>query len=288
MTKTGKEDGKQNDDHCGIIQFWEKLAKYVCYSRITLGKRAIQRCVSKDFVTWTKPVLIRYDKDTLDEEMYTNGIQPYPRAPHILLGFPSRFLPARKRVPEHPRPGLSGGLFMTSRDGLNWRRWPEDFLRPGLHEGRWIERTNMQAWGMLFTRSGMTEQADEISLYANESYRTRQAGLRRYTLRMDGFVSLYARMQGGEMVTKPFTFKGKELVINYSTSTAGSIRVEIQDANGARQEGFALGSCPPIYGDSIEEVVAWQGGSNLSRLAGKPIRLRFELKDAHLYSMRFR
>ncbi len=177
---------------------------------------------------------------------------------------------------------------MSSRDGLHWRRWPEDFIRPGRHKGRWVDRTNMQAHGLLFTRSGMTAGPDEISLYARESSRSRQVGLRRYTLRIDGFVSVYARMKGGEMVTKPFVFKGKELVMNYSTSTGGGIRVEIQDENGTPRKGYALGSCPPIYGDSIEEVVAWQGGSDLSALAGKPIRLRFELKDADLYSIRFR
>ena len=271
------------------VAFWDSLRKeYVCYSRITLAVRSIQRSVSKDFRKWTKPMLLRYEKGTPDEELYTNGIQPYARAPHIYLGFPNRFQPTRKRVAEHPKLGVSGGLFMSSRDGLHWRRWPEEFIRPGLHKGRWIDRVNMQAVGLLFTRSGLTRQPDEISLYARESAGSKQLGLRRYTLRVDGFVSVYARMKGGRMVTKPFVFKGKQLFMNYATSTGGGIRVEIQDKDGRPLKGYALGSCPPIYGDAIEEAVAWQSGSDLSKLAGKPIRLRFELKDADLYSIRFR
>jgi len=123
--------------------------------------------------------------------------------------------------------------------------------------------------------------------------------MRRYTLRIDGFVSANAKYTGGELVTKPLTFDGKELVINYSTSAVGSIRVEIQDKDGKTISGFAMDDCPEIYGDEIEKVVKWKSGSDLSSLKGvdqtrfltdpsKAIRLRFALKDADLYSIRFR
>ena len=271
------------------VAFWDGVRReYVCYSRIMLKKRTIQRCVSKDFIHWTRPELIRYGKDTPEEEMYTNGVQPYPRAPHIFVGFPNRFMPARKRVSAHPADGVSGGLFMSSRDGFHWSRWAEEFIRPGLHKDRWVDRVNMQALGMLFGKSGMTDGIDEIQIYTVEGSKSENAGLRRYTLRVDGFVSVYARMTGGEMVTNPLVFKGKELVMNFATSTAGSIRVEIQGEDGTPLDGYSLESCPEIYGDAIEEVVAWEGGSDVGKLAGKPVRLRFELKDADLYSVRFR
>ena len=94
--------------------------------------------------------------------------------------------------------------------------------------------------------------------------------------------------QGGEFVTKPLIFKGSKLEINYSTSAAGSIRVEIQDKDGNPIPGNTLAECHQIFGDEIERTVAWKGGENLKPLAGKPIRLRFELKDADLFSFRFR
>jgi hypothetical protein len=80
---------------------------------------------------------------------------------------------------------------------------------------------------------------------------------------------------------------GKELVINFSTSAAGSIRVEIQDGQGKPIDGFSLAESPEIYGDEIERIVIWEGGSDLGKLAGKPVRLRFVLKDADLFSIRF-
>jgi hypothetical protein len=57
---------------------------------------------------------------------------------------------------------------------------------------------------------------------------------------------------------------------------------------GGVQPGFTLADCPQIYGDQIEQVVAWKGTADVSRLAGNPVRLRFVLKDADLYALRFR
>ena len=58
--------------------------------------------------------------------------------------------------------------------------------------------------------------------------------LRRYTLRIDGFVSLHAPLVGGELVTKPLMFTGGRLLLNVSTSAAGAVRVEMQDAGASR------------------------------------------------------
>jgi len=78
------------------------------------------------------------------------------------------------------------------------------------------------------------------------------------------------------------------LVINFSTSAAGSVRVEIQNSQGKAMKGFALADSEEIYGDEIEHIVSWTGGSDLSKFAAKPIRLRFLMKDADLYALHFR
>ena len=105
---------------------------------------------------------------------------------------------------------------------------------------------------------------------------------------MDGFVSVNAPMSGGELITKPLTFTGNKLILNFSSSAAGDIRVEIQDAKGKPLHGFLLEDCPPVFGDTLERTVTWENGSDLSSLEGKPIRLRFVLKDADLFSLRFK
>jgi len=115
----------------------------------------------------------------------------------------------------------------------------------------------------------------------------RPAYLRRYTLRIDGFVSLQAPLSGGEALTKPLRFQGDRLMLNYSTSAAGSVRVEIRDAGGQALPGVALEDCAELYGDSLEQAVLWKSGTSLGALAGKPVRLRLELRDADLFSLRF-
>ena len=52
--------------------------------------------------------------------------------------------------------------------------------------------------------------------------------------------------------------------------------------------GFSLEESEEIFGDSINQVAHWGGGSDLGELAGRPIRIRVVLKDADLYSIQFR
>ena len=281
------------------LAFWDTTRnRYVDFHRgFTEGVRAIMTCTSTNFINWTEPVWLEYSGIPLEavhevtaersEHLYTNQITPYYRAPHIFMGFPKRFMPSR-RVLEHRYNGVSDAVFMTSRDGLNFKRWGEALIRPGFQKERWGNRNNMIAWGILETKSDIPGTPNELSIYSMEGYyQGESCQMRRFTLRIDGFVSVQAPLNGGEVVTKPLLFAGKELVINFSTSAAGSVRVEIQNAKGEAIEGFTLDDSAEIYGDEIEKLVTWKNGSDLSRLAGKPIRLRFVMKDADLYSMQF-
>jgi hypothetical protein len=170
---------------------------------------------------------------------------------------------------------------MCSRDGLHFRRYVEAFIRPGLDPSNWTERNMMPATGLIAT------SPEEISIYYVENYRHDTCRLRRGTLRTDGFVSMSAGYPGGELVTKPLTFEGSKLVINYETSAAGSVRVELQDDEGRPLPGFALDDCPAIFGNETQHIVAWKAGADLTGLAGKPVKLRFALVDADVYSLRF-
>ena len=81
--------------------------------------------------------------------------------------------------------------------------------------------------------------------------------------------------------------EGKDLILNVSTSAAGSVRIEIQDQAGDPIEGFSMDDAPEIFGDSLELVAPWKDGRDLAELAGLPIRLRIALRDADLYAFRF-
>lgn len=269
------------------------------------GVRAIRTATSRDFLRWSKPADVTYT-DSPVEELYTNQVKPYHRAPHVLIGFPTRYLdrdwsPSMKALPElehrqwraraNGRYGtaLTEGLFMAGRDGVTFKRWNEAFLRPGIERpGTWNYGQQYIGWHIVETRSALQGAPNELSLYATESYWTGQSSaLRRYTLRMDGFVSVNASMKGGEIATKPVQFQGEVLQLNFSSSAAGDIRVEIQDAQGKAIPGFALDDCLPLFGDSPSRRVEWKSGTDVSKMAGQAVRLRFVLRDADLFAFQF-
>ena len=300
------------------LAFWDATAGvYRAYFRtftagVTTGKvwkpegyRAIRTATSRDFQTWENQADLTY-KDSPAEHLYTNQVAPYFRAPHILIGFPSRYVErgwsdSMRALPElelreqraaaHLRYGtaLTEGLLMASRDGVHFERWNEAFLRPGPERPKtWLYGHQFIAWHAVETKSSLPGAPNELSLYASEgSWHGKGNAIRRYTLRLDGFVSVAAPLSGGELFTKPLTFVGDKLTLNFATSAAGDIRIEIQDADGAPIPGFTLDDCPPVFGDAIERTVTWKDGNEVGKLAGKPVRLRFVLRDADLYSFRF-
>ena len=85
----------------------------------------------------------------------------------------------------------------------------------------------------------------------------------------------------------PLTFSGNRLIVNYATRPGGSLRVELQDAAGKPVSSFTLKDCHLQYGDQLDRMVSWQSGAGVSELRGQPLRLRFKLKDADLYSFQF-
>jgi hypothetical protein len=303
---TGHFDSQNN-------AWWDPLRKhYWCFLRsFHDGVRDIRVSTSTDFRNWSPPTMLKYG-DAADDPLYTNGIVACERAPHLLLGFPTRYIERaegpslaalpdwehrQKRMKLEKRYGtaITDGQFMTSRDGINFRRWDESFLTPGPErKHNWTYGDCYQGLGLIETPSDDPDAPPEISLYATEDNWKRATRLRRYTLRVDGFVSLHARqaqpagrIAPGEMLTKPLSFAGKTLTLNFATSAAGSVRVELQTTHGKPLPGYALADCDELFGDTLDRTVTWKGNPDVSAHAGQPIRLRFVLADADIYSMQF-
>ena len=265
------------------LAFWDPERKlYVEYHRQCRdGFRDILTATSPDFVTWPEPEFLEYG-DAAKEHLYTNAITPYFRAPHIYLGFPNRLMEQRQKIADAPGgAGVNDGLLMSSRDMIHFERWPEAFIYPALDDENWTDRNNYVAWGII----PLNER--EIGIYSTDHYRHATARLWLNTLRTDGFASVYAPMAGGQLLTRPFTFTGQHLEINYATSAAGSLRFALCDEAGDALPGFTLGDSEVLFGNELAHVVKWRGGSDVSALAGRTVRLRVNLKDADLFSLRF-
>lgn len=281
------------------IGFWSASEQcYLCYFRTAKkGVRWVARATSQDFLTWTKPVEMSFG-DAPAEHIYINQTQPYFRAPHIYVATAARFNPGRRALTdeqvkeidiENPLnyDGLknddSDAVLMSSRGGNVYdRTFLESFIRPGTDPRNWVARANYPALGVVPTGP------DEMSVYVGRRYGQPSIFIERLALRTDGFASVHAPYRPGELITKPLQFAGQELEVNVATSAAGFLQVEIQDPDGKPFPGFAMADCPEIIGDQIARVVYWKNGADVSTLAGKAVRLRYLLKDADLYSFRFR
>lgn len=277
------------------VPFWSEAdGKYWCYFRVFKdGIRRIARTCSDDFEHWGPAELMEYSQGPL-EHMYTNQTSPYFRAPQYHLAISARFFPERRvlspeqaeKIKVHPNyfSDCSDAVLMSVRAGAGpvyERLFLDGFLKPGLGLENWVSRTNYPALNVLPTGEG------RISFYVNQNYGQPTAHLRRYSLRTDGFTAVHTGAEGGELKTKGVTFSGKELMLNFATSAAGSVKVELQDEDRKAIPGFSAEECQEMIGSDLDRVVIWKGGSDVSKLAGKTVRIKFLMKDAELFAFRF-
>jgi hypothetical protein len=301
MTNQGKFDTLN-------IAFWDRQRKrYWAYIRdfhnvpgndLNAGIRDIRWMTSPDFKTWTTPELLDFGSGE-DVPLYTNVVQPYYRADHIFVGFPSRYvekkawtpnfdqLPGvarrKQRMAVSPRYGLTvtDCVFMSSRDGKTWKRWDEAFMTPGPErEYNWVYGDCYPALGMIETPSALPYAPPELSLYTFENHWSGlPALLRRHSLRIDGFVSYRAAYRPCTVALQPFVFDGRRLTLNFATSAAGWVAVRLRGA------GQTLRSVE-LVGDSLDRPVAFEGGE-VAALRGRPVTMEIEMRDADIYSFRF-
>ncbi len=274
------------------ISFWSESEQcYVAYYRTwkvgvegvildfpQYGMRWMSRSVSDDFINWSEPVEIIPDNGCY-EHIYTTQTAPYFRAPHIYIAPATRFVPTGRDTFKN----TVDIALMTSRPGtvVFNRTFMESFIRPGLDQQRWTNRSNY------ITLNIVPVNDEQMVMYVFGIHNI----LRRLVLRMDGLASVNAGYGGGEL-TRPFAFKGDRLEINAATSSVGSVAVELQTAAGQPIKGYSLADCAHLNGDKISWTVGWKRDgenteSDVSRFAGKPVRLHFVIKDADLYSFKF-
>jgi hypothetical protein len=234
--------------------------------------------------------------------VYVPKADKYPWAPDTYFAFPVMYFdyeeplqPETRRILyEDKSRGLGSGNVETqvavSRDGVHWKRFPSPaYIQVGTYEGRSLHQ--------IYIAEGMVRRGDEIwqYFYGQEEYhspaqRNRAGnGVYRTVQRLDGFVSADAPYEReGTIVTRPFTFEGGKLVLNINTGGMGYALVGLADENGRPIEGFTTDDCVYINGNFVGHTVEWLGkGTDVSSLAGKPVRLVIKLRGASLFALQF-
>lgn len=252
------------------LAFWDtERNEYRAYWRYFGNNvRAIRTATSKDFIHWENEADLTYPEGTPTEHLYTNAIQKYFRAPHLFIGFPTRYEPKSQQVEP---------VLMSSRDGVHFNRFSAPVVPRTAPKDRNHNRSNYMTWGMF----QLPDHPDEISVYATENYYEDSPGrLRRFVYRTDGFAALNAGKSAGEMTTLPLRYKGDTLILNYRVREGGSLRIVATD-----EAGKVIAIAKEMTGDSTGEVVQWTKETKLDQGI---IRLSFHLQDADLFSIQFR
>jgi hypothetical protein len=264
------------------IAFWDEHAKvYRAYYRIfskggteggewkPKGVRAIRTSTSTDYVNWKPGTDLTYPKGTPSQHLYTNAVQAYLRAPHLLIGFPTRYLPDEGQRVEP--------VFMMSRDGVRFTRYNEPVIPESAPADRAGNRSNYMTWGVV----ELPSEPGKLSVYATEAYYGPVPGrVRRFVYRTDGFVSLRSGKRKGHVTTKSLRFGKGDLTLNYAANAGGSLIVERLD-----RDGKVVAKSKPLTGDSISEKVEWASGEPFQEDGTGSFR--FHLVKADLYSLKF-
>ncbi len=175
-------------------------------------------------------------------------------------------------------------LLGFSRDGFHWSR-PERraFIPVSEHYGDW-NWANVQSAG-----GGFLVVKDQLYFYVSG-----RSGIPGTTdsghsttglavLRRDGFASLDASEREGTVTTRAVSFRGKHLFVNVAAA-GGELRAEIQDLAGKPIAPFTHANCTVLGLDTTRHEVRWSGASDLSAVAGRPVKFRFYLRNGKMYS----
>ncbi len=265
--------------------------------------RGILVSESRDLLHWSAPVPLHFGGGE-DYPLYTNCVSAYPFDTRYYIGFPTRYVERkewtrnydrlcgadlrRERMKKEKRLGLAvtDCVFMSSRDGVNWFRFDEACLSPGPESGsNWVYGDCYPAaGGLIETPSRFAGEPAELSLYVfNHHWMKEKVELVRYAFRRDGFASVKADYRRRTLLTRPFTFDGSELSLNFRTSARGGIVLRILDGHNLPVEGYET---PELFGDSVDRTVDFD--RPLADLKGKTVRFLFSMRDSELYAMRFR
>jgi hypothetical protein len=300
------------DEHRGLYVGLAKIGTRVRGH----NRRVFYLITSKDFENWSEPELVwtpdlRDDAGTLRRveaarrlldvpddpaqmrtEFYGFGFYPHECC---LIAFPWVF-----SINANARYGNQEGPFElqlgASRDLREWARPFRTACLPLGGPGQWDE-------GIIVTAARAIRVKDEIWLYyggANYTHGTpclyRREGtgrLTRYTgsiglakWQLDRFVSADAPAEGGTLTTVPIVFSGAKLELNLRSRRSGRVTVSVLDAAGKSIPGFE--SSHPVHGDAIRREVTWPVDKSVAALASRPVCLRFELRDAELFSFALR
>lgn len=270
-----------------VVTYDSTQERYVGYFRhwdLTQpsGRRGIARAETADFAHWPRPqlVLAPGPEDPPSDDLYSNGYTLYPGTDDVHLLFSTVY---------HRATDTLDVRLAASRDGVVWS-W--------VSRAPVLTRGPVGAWDQarVYAGCGLVPLGpDRIAVPYAGFGRTHNDPGRHHDPTTgyawawwprDRLVALEAPVRG-ECTTRRLVFAGDRLVLNYETGPAGEVRVELADQDGVAVPGRSFAEADALVGDDLARVVTWRGEANVGSWAGRPVYLRFRLRDARLYTFQF-
>ncbi len=282
------------------------------HKRSPMHMRIIGRAESPDLIHWTEPatIIIPDDLDPPDLQFYSMWATVYEG---MYIGMLWNFRPD---PPLHIWPQL-----VFSRDGIRFdRRYREPFIlnsrEPEFDSvAIYAQQPIIHDNTIFIYYHGVNSRMRQIDKIPGGP----KGAMGLATVPLDGFVSIddsedirpgtglngqalkpvleAQKKRGlgryGEVVTRPFTFTGNRLQINMAQARIWEgaepceVRVEILTPDHFRAAGYTFEDADPVTREGLTNIVSWKGKSDLSALTGKPVKLRFYLKNVKLFSFQF-
>ena len=291
-----KEPGVINTYSDTHIGFWRDPDSHLyCISfRVEASRRSWQS-ESADLVNWTRPILA-VEPDVNDPpQTEINAMTAFAYG-HFTIG---QFQILKTEENDWRWEKYDGHLVVEmchSRHSGGWHRTllGQELIPLG-ETGEWDS-------GMIHPASMPVFLEDEIRFYysgtpfghggdkerdppgRSPTYLSGKECIGSASLRIDGFVSLDAAENPGELLTRVVVLREAGLRLN-ARAPEGEIRAEIQQETGDPVPGFSLADCIPFRGDALNHEVRWRGERNSSAVTGVPVRVRVVARRAELYAI---
>ena len=179
---------------------------------------------------------------------------------------------------------ISDGLFICTRDGYQFEKYDEALLPPPPENPEAFVYGDGTAQPVLIeVPSEFPGEENEYMLILRESFRPAPNShnrLVKYTIRLDGFVSLHAGGKEKKIVTKKFIYDGEDLYANIATSARGHAYFTIKSESESYKS-------VEVFGNATHKRIRFDDDAAIKKLRGKSVTLEIELYDADLYSIKF-
>ena len=245
-----------------------QLKKYVAFTRAypSPGIRTVLRMESKNFVNWTKPVEVL--RGPIEAQTYS---MPVFRYADVYLGLVAIY---------HTTGALRGRVateLAWSPDTKVWRR-----IDSGKQFIPLSEKMGDIDWGCIYAASAPVVRTNEIRIYYSGQKKTHDwndGWLCLATLRPDRWAGYRPRddAKTAVLVTNPILCDGKTLWVTADVRKGGKIKVTLLNALG---KSIAKGAT--LTADGTATAVLDASGQR-----GKRVRVRFEFRNAQVYSLGF-